>query len=127
VGLSTIKISAVDDEAEIGDVRRGPESEQRPGAAVPFGVDTVRLYPAGPVRGLSDMGSFRQRAVWGDWRHEVLRSIGHRSGAAAVLAIGHAASLPERANAVPADLSSSQRQRLSLAAALARPSWLLLD
>lgn len=34
--------------------------------------------------------------------------------------------LPGRADAVPADLSSGQRQRLSLAAALARPSRLLL-
>ena len=34
--------------------------------------------------------------------------------------------LPERADAVPTDLSSGQRQRLSLAAALARPSRLLL-
>jgi ABC-2 type transport system ATP-binding protein len=34
--------------------------------------------------------------------------------------------LPGRADAVPFDLSSGQRQRLSLAAALARPSRLLL-
>ena len=34
--------------------------------------------------------------------------------------------LAARANAVPFDLSSGQRQRLSLAAALARPSELLL-
>ena len=34
--------------------------------------------------------------------------------------------LPGRADAVPTDLSSGQRQRLSLAAALARPSRLLL-
>jgi len=34
--------------------------------------------------------------------------------------------LPGRADAIPTDLSSGQRQRLSLAAALARPSRLLL-